>query len=188
MNFFYANTRSAGSKMPDTWQAWLLRIATFVAITASLWQVFVQDIYNMLYFTEYGTLFSAVGNTQVVVAIVGLIVGAIVYALYTAYCRFAYTALQRQLFFCDKPLTMWQYRRVADVAMIGVCVAKTALSLIWYFEPLYSTLLSSIFDPLVTAAIMGCALLYFIRYAGKGNALFVTTALAVWYCMPALFA
>lgn len=188
MNIFYAGVRpNPASRMPGTWQSWLLRIATFVAITASMWQT-MAELYDLMYFYEYGAILSALGNMKAMTAIVGLLLGGVVYMLYTAYVRFAYTGLARQLFFCDKTITMWQYRKVADTAMIALCTIKALLSVIWFYNPQYSTLLSSIIDPLVAVGVMLCAFTIFVKYAGKGNAAFVAAALAVWYCMPALFA
>ena len=165
----------------------MLRICTFVAIAASNWKT-CSDLYDLMYFNEYGSMLSALGNVKAMIVFVALILGLVCYALYTVYARMIFVNLSRSLsFYCQKKLDVMQYRTVADCAMIALCVVKSLLSLIWLFNPTYATLCSSIVEPLIAFAIMGAELLYFIRYAGKGNAWYMNSALAVWLCMPALF-
>lgn len=165
----------------------MLRICTFVAIAASNWKT-CSDLYDLMYFNEYGSMLSALGNVKAMIVFVALILGLICYALYTVYAQMIFVNLSRSLsFYCQKKLDVMQYRTVADCAMIALCVVKSLLSLIWLFNPMYATLCSSIVEPLIAFAIMGAELLYFIRYAGKGNAWYMISALAVWLCMPALF-
>lgn len=165
----------------------MLRICTFVAIAASNWKK-CSDLYDLMYFNEYGSMLSALGNVKAMIVFVALILGLVCYALYTVYARMIFVNLSRSLsFYCQKKLDVMQYRTVADCAMIALCVVKSLLSLIWLFNPTYATLCSSIVEPLIAFAIMGAELLYFIRYAGKGNAWYMISALAVWLCMPALF-
>lgn len=164
----------------------MLRICTFVAIAASNWKT-CSDLYDLMYFNEYGSMLSALGNVKAMIVFVALILGLVCYALYTVYARMIFVNLSRSLsFYCQKKLDVMQYRTVADCAMIALCVVKSLLSLIWLFNPTYATLCSSIVEPLIAFAIMGAELLYFIRYAGKGNAWYMISALAVWLCMPAL--
>lgn len=187
MNVYYSSSAApVNTRMPSTWQSWLLRVATFVAICASNWEL-CCNLYDMLYFYEYGSLLTSMGNVKAMIAIVGLIIGAIAYALYTVYSRFVYVNLNRQLFFCDKRISVMQYRTVADCAIIALCVCKSLLSLIWLYNPQYSTLASSIVNPVVALAIMAAQMLWFVRFAGKQNAWYIVSALSVWYCMPALF-
>lgn len=164
----------------------MLRICTFVAIAASNWKT-CSDLYDLMYFNEYGSMLSALGNVKAMIVFVALILGLVCYALYTVYARMIFVNLSRSLsFYCQKKLDVMQYRTIADCAMIALCVVKSLLSLIWLFNPTYATLCSSIVEPLIAFAIMGAELLYFIRYAGKGNAWYMISALAVWLCMPAL--
>ena len=185
MNVYYTSNPVQNTRMPSTWRSWVLRICTFVAIAASNWKT-CSDLYDLMYFNEYGSMLSALGNVKAI--FVALILGVICYALYTVYARMIFVNLSRSLsFYCQKKLDVMQYRTVADCAMIALCVVKSLLSLIWLFNPTYATLCSSIVEPLIAFAIMGAELLYFIRYAGKGNAWYMISALAVWLCMPALF-
>ncbi len=187
MNAYYTSNPVPNTRMPSTWQAWALRIATFTAITASTWKT-CTDLYDLMYFNEYGSMLSALGNVKVMIVFVGLILGLLCFALYTVYARMIYVNLSRNLSFCcGKRITIMQYRTVADCAMIALCAGKALLSLIWLFEPMYATLCSSIAEPLFALAVMGVQLLYFIRYAGKGNAWCAISSLSVWLCMPVLF-
>ena len=187
MNVYYTSNPVQNTRMPSTWRSWVLRIFTFVAIAASNWKT-CSDLYDLMYFNEYGSMLSALGNVKAMTAVVGLIMGVICYALYTVYARMIFVNLSRSLsFYCQKKLDIMQYRIVADCAMIALCAIKSLLSLIWLFNPTYATLCSSIVEPLVALAAMGAELLYFIRYAGKGNAWYAVSSMAVWLCMPVLF-
>ena len=128
----------------------MLRICTFVAIAASNWKT-CSDLYDLMYFNEYGSMLSALGNVKAMIVFVALILGLVCYALYTVYARMIFVNLSRSLsFYCQKKLDVMQYRTVADCAMIALCVVKSLLSLIWLFNPTYATLCSSIVEPLIT--------------------------------------
>lgn len=187
MNVYYTSDPVQNMRMPSTWRSWALRASTFVAIAASNWKT-CSDLYDLMYFNEYGSMLSAIGNVKVMIVFVALIMGLVCYALYTVYARMVFAGLSKSLsFYCQKRLDIMRYRVVADCSMIALCAAKALLSLIWLYNPTYATLCSSIVEPLIAFAVMGAELLYFIRYAGKGNAWYMVSALAVWLCMPALF-
>lgn len=83
----------------------MLRICTFVAIAASNWKT-CSDLYDLMYFNEYGSMLSALGNVKAMIVFVALILGLVCYALYTVYARMIFVNLSRSLsFYCQRSST-----------------------------------------------------------------------------------
>ena len=122
--------------MPSTWQSWLLRVGTFLAIAAASWYTLLKN-YSALGLSEYASMLQMVGNTSVMFAVSYIIFVAILYLLYTFFVRIAYNMMSRQLFFFDAAMSMYDFRLRLDIAVVALCVFKALISVVYMCYPLY---------------------------------------------------
>ncbi len=186
MNIFYTNAGTA-HRMPSTWQSWLLRASTFLAIAAASWYTLLKN-YSALGLSEYAAMLRMVGNTAVMFALSYLIFAAILYLLYTAFVRIAYNGVARQLFFFDAPMSMYDFRLRLDIAVIALCVFKALISVVYMCYPLYEDIMRATLNPVAAACAFGGALYALVLKAGKQNKEAVICSLAIMFCLPVVFA
>ena len=115
--------------MPSTWQSWLLRVGTFLAIAAASWYTLLKN-YSALGLSEYASMLQMVGNTGAMFAMSYIIFVAILYLLYTFFVRISYNMMSRQLFFFDAAMSMYDFRLRLDIAVIALCVFKALISVV----------------------------------------------------------
>ncbi len=186
MNIFYANV-GVSRRMPSTWQSWLLRIATFIAIAAGSWYGMLK-YYAALGLSDYAYMLQTAGNTRGLFAITFFISAGVLYLLYTLYAKFAYNSMIRQLFFFDAAMSIYDFRVRLDFAVIALCVFKALISLVYTAYPLYESVISSVLHPVVAALAFGGALYALIIKAGKKNKEAVVCSLSILFCLPMIFA
>lgn len=186
MNIFYSNT-GAIRRMPSTWQSWLLRVGTFLAIAAASWYTLLKN-YAALGLGEYASMLQLVGNTNVMFAISYLIFTAILYLLYAFFVRIAYNSMMRQLFFFDTAMSMYDFRLRLDIAVIALCVFKALISVVYLAYPLYESMMRAVLNPLAAACAFGGALYALVLKVGKQNKEAVICSLSILFCLPLIFA
>lgn len=186
MNIFYTNARFL-QRMPSTWQSWLLRLGTFLAIAAGSWYTLLKN-YSALGLSDYAVMLQTIGNPVAMFAMSYLIYTAIIYLLYTVFVRFTYNALAKQLYFFDAAMSMYDFRLRLDVAVIALCVFKALISVVYMANPLYESLLRATLNPIAAACAFGGALYALILKAGKQNKEAVIWSLSILFCLPLIFA
>lgn len=173
--------------MPNTWQSIVLRICTFIAIGSSMWYTIIK-LFSLAGLTQYAEVLAMTGKPGLMIAFSAIIYAVILFALYAMYARFAYVSLARQLYFCQVSLPVFDFRKILDIAVITISVCKTLLNIVYYFNPLYEELISGIINPLLVAGIMFAALYAVLLKVGKQNKEAVICSLAIWFCIPVVFA
>lgn len=186
MNIFYTNV-GAGQRMPSTWQSWLLRLSTFVAVAAASWYTFMKN-YAALGLSEYSGMLQTVGNPTVMFVLTYVIGSLIFYLLYTLFARISYNFLSRQLFFFDSALTMYEFRLRTDAAVIALCVFKALVSVVYMSFPVYESIIRAVLNPIAAALCFGGALYALIIRVGKENKEAVICSIGLLFCLPMVFA
>lgn len=185
MNMFYVG--GTAQRMPSTWQSWLLRVGTFLAVAAGSWYSLLKN-YSALGLSEYASMLQTVGNTKMMFAFSYLIYTALLYLLYTFFVRIAYNSLARQLFFFDVALGIYDFRLRVDPAVIALCVFKALISVVYMANPLYEGVIRSVLNPLAAACAFGAALYALVLRVGKQNKEAVICQLSILFCLPMVFA
>lgn len=186
MNIFYTNAGRV-QRMPSTWQSWLLRVGTFLAIAAASWYTLLKN-YSALGLSEYASMLQMVGNTGVMFAMSYIIFVAILYLLYTFFVRISYNMMSRQLFFFDAAMSMYDFRLRLDIAVIALCVFKALISVVYMCYPIYEGIMRATLNPTAAACAFGGALYALVLKAGKQNKEAVICSLALLFCLPTVFA
>lgn len=172
--------------MPNSVQSVLLRIATFIAIGASMWYRMVKT-YSMLAISQYGQMLSMFDNQGAVMAIAGIIYAVILYVLYGVYAKMCYISFSKYLYFYDKTTDIFSFRKVLDIAFIAICSIKALLSLIYYYNALYESVVKAIVHPLLAVAVLAMAVAVLIKKYGKECKAGIISSLAFLLCIPVIF-
>lgn len=186
MNMFYTNVR-VSQRMPSTWQSWLLRIATFIAIAAGSWYTMLKN-FSALGLSDYASMLQTVGNTGLMLAVSYVFYAAIVYLLYALFAKVTFVSMTKQLFFFDEAMSLYDYRKILDVAVIALCVFKALMSVVYMAYPLYESMIRAVLHPLAAACAFGGALFALIIKVGKQNKEAIICPLAILFCLPLIFA
>lgn len=186
MNIFYSNAASI-HRMPSTWQSWLLRVGTFLAIAAASWYTLLKN-YSALGLSEYASMLSLAGNPKVIFAVSYIIFAAVLYLLYAFFARISYNSMMRQLFFFDVAMSMYDFRLRLDLAVVALCVFKALISVVYMAFPLYESMMRAVLNPVAAACAFGGALFALVLKVGKQNKEAVICSLSILFCLPMIFA
>ena len=183
---FYTNVRIS-QRMPSTWQSWLLRIATFIAIAAGSWYTMLKN-FSALGLSDYASMLQTVGNTGLMLAVSYVFYAAIVYLLYALFAKVTFVSMIKQLFFFDAAMSMYDFRLRLDIAVVALCVFKALISVVYMCYPLYEGIMRATLNPTAAACAFGGALYALVLKAGKQNKEAVICSLALLFCLPTVFA